>query len=329
MKTQSTSCRRAFTLVELLVVMAVIGILMAILLPAVQQAREASRRTQCRNNLKQFGVALHTYHGSFLAFPPGSVRRVVGVTAPIPWQTNQLSWITRTLPYLDQMVIYKQLNWAQEPGDQGATHTTLRGTPLKVMRCASDPTRVGSDVTYAPTNYVACIGHTTDDSQGYAPGQNNEGVMLINSYTSIDSIKDGSSNTMMVSECRVNEPWVYRYETNVAGYTACQTGTAPPVASNTGLSGVASGGRGYSWFYAQANQSWTYSTRLPPNDKATSNHECELFTNTGIFAARSYHDGGVNVLMGDGAVKFVNDNIDRGVWKTVGTKSSRDVLTTF
>jgi len=232
--------------------------------------------------------------------------------------------MTRLLPYLDQKSISKKIDWSQEPCDQGATHTTLRNTRLGIVRCPSDGTRNGSSTTHGPTNYVACIGHTTDDSQGFLPSQNTEGIMLIDSYTSMASIRDGASNTMMLSECKVNEPWVFRYQGDVAGYTACQTGTAPSITANN-----ASGGRGFSWFFAQSNQAWTYSTRLPPNDQATANHECEDFTTTGVFAARSQHVGGVHVLTCDGALRFVNDNVDRGVWKAVGTKNGREVISQF
>lgn len=326
MKSRPIFHRRAFTLIELLVVIAIIAILMALLLPAVQNAREASRRTACKNNLKQLGVALHTYIDQFQTFPPGSVRRYVGAFPPGggSWQTSQLSWMTRLLPYLDQKSIYKQINWSQEPGDQGAPNSTLRNVRLGIFRCPGDGTKDGSSNSHGPTNYVTCIGHTTDDSQGFTPAQNTEGVMLIDSYTSIGMIRDGTSNTMVLSECLVNEPWVVRYAGNVALYTACQTGTAPAVTANN-----ATGGRGYSWFFAESNQAWTYSTRLPPNDKATANHECEDFTTTGVFAARSRHVGGVHVLTCDGAIRFVGDNIARNVWQAVGTKSGREPISQF
>jgi type II secretory pathway pseudopilin PulG len=322
----------------LLVVIAIIGILVALLLPAVQNARESARRTGCKNNLKQLGLALATYVDAFGTFPPGSVRRFAGTfTPPAPlggsWQTSQLSWMTRLLPYLDQKTIYKKIDWSQEQGDQGATHAILRNTRLGIFRCPSDGAKEGSSTSHGPTNYVACIGHTTDRTEGFIPPpggvptaatHNAEGVMLVDSYTSMAFIRDGASNTMIVSECKVNEPWVFRYQGDVAGYTACQTGTAPPITANN-----ASGGRGYSWFFAQSNQAWTYSTRLPPNDQATKNHECEDFTTTGIFGARSHHVGGVHVLTCDGAVRFVNDNVDRGVWKAVGTRNGREVISQF
>ncbi len=326
MKPRPIFRRRAFTLIELLVVIAVIGILVALLLPAVQNARESARRTECKNNLKQLGLALHTYVDAFATFPPGSVRRY-SVGNPTGGGTSQLSWLTRLLPYLDQKSIYKQVNWNQEPGDQGATNTTLRNTRLGIFRCPSDGVNNGSDTTYGPTNYVACIGHTTDASEGYdltQPLQNKEGVMLIDSYTSMAFIRDGASNTMLLSECKVNDPWVVRYAGNAAGYTSCLTGTDPPVTMNN-----ATGGRGYSWFFAESNQAWTYSTQLPPNDRATANHECEDLTTKGVFAARSQHVGGVHVLTCDGAIRFVNDNIDRGVWKVVGTKNGREPVSQF
>ena len=107
---------RAFTLVELLVVITIIGVLMALLLPAVQAARESSRRTQCCNNLKQLGLALQQYHFKYGQFPPGTVRRL---SAEDPSQTSMISWIARILPHLEQGPLFKRINWEMEPGLRG------------------------------------------------------------------------------------------------------------------------------------------------------------------------------------------------------------------
>jgi len=120
--------KRGFTLIELLVVIAIIAILIALLLPAVQQAREAARRSQCKNNLKQIGLALHNYHDNFRMFPPGDVRRLYGGVSS--WTTSMIGWIPRILPFLDQAVIYNQINWELETGVSATPNSELRKEKL-------------------------------------------------------------------------------------------------------------------------------------------------------------------------------------------------------
>ncbi len=306
--------KRGFTLIELLVVIAIIAILVALLLPAVQQAREAARRTSCKNNLKQFGVAFHNYHSAYNVFPPGSIRTFqTGVDS---WSTNQVSWIARLGAFSDQSGLYNKVDWLRYPGDSGR-NVPLRDVPLPYVRCASDG-GTGSRLGFRPTNYVVCLGNQQ-------AGTASESIEYINSKTSIKDITDGTSTTMLASECIVNFPWVKRYGSDSGGYAQCLAGTAPNLNANTNTPD----GRGFSWFYAQRNQAWTYSTRFRPNDKAQLNHECELWTSTGIFAARSRHVGGVQVLLADGAVRFISDNVNLLTWRALGTKAGDEGIGEF
>ena len=304
--------KSGFTLIELLVVIAIIAILVALLLPAVQQAREAARRASCKNNLKQIGLALHNYHEQFKALPPGSIRDFG--YAPGSWRTSQITWLARILPFLDQGPVFKKVDWKRYPGTGGA-NTSIRRLSIVGYRCPSSPD-VLSSYSYAPTNYVACIGQ--DDQ----PNTTNA-IFAINKATRFRDITDGQSNTMAASECLAGEPFVKRFGSDTAGYQACQIGTAPPITSNVGNEG-----RGYSWFYGMRNQAWTYSTILAPNDKATEKPECERWTSTGVFAARSKH-GGVHVLLGDGAVRFINDFIDMRTWRGLGSRNGAETLGQF
>ncbi|RMG34023.1 MAG: DUF1559 domain-containing protein [Planctomycetota bacterium] len=305
--------KRGFTLIELLVVIAIIAILMALLLPAVQQAREAARRSTCKNNLKQWGLALHNYHDSYRQFPPSTVRRF---SSSIPtWRTSQISWQARLLPYIDQAPLFAKIDWELEPGN-GGINTTVQNTPLELTRCPTD-WHDKPDTNYEPTNYVTCIGNKDDAIAS------REGVLWVNGGSSIAMVQDGTSSTMIFAECVVNDPLVHRYAGDSSGYQNCQAGTAASITGNN------TGARGYSWFFAQSNQSWSYSTQLRPNDPATLNHECEQWTAKGVFAARSLHQGGLHIALTDGSVRFVGESLDLGVWRALGSRMGGETVGAF
>ena len=299
-----------FTLVELLVVMTIMGILMALLLPAVQASRESARNMRCRNNLKQIGLALQQYHFEYGRFPPGSIRRL---TAVDPSQTSMISWIARILPHLEEQLLYDRIDWELEPSiavvDPNPNLLVCRFA-LGVVRCPSDKTSQ-PEPGFAPTNYVACIGHTDRSYLEDEPDRKLRGSFGINSRTKFVNFSDGSGQTMLVSECTVGEPHYTRYHGDVATYEECLAQHPTPPTYDT---------RGFSWFFARRNAAWTYSTWHTPNCKYTlSCGECELVPRQGPFSARSNHAGGVNVLFADGAVKFTSQSIDRLIWQAMGT----------
>ncbi len=303
--------RRGFTLVELLVVIAIIGILIALLLPAVQAAREAARRSQCTNNLKQIGLAVHNYHDTFNTFPPGSLRfNIPGINS---WSTQHLSWRTRILPYLEQQAIYDQVNWSALQFYNVAPGTTLRNIDLAAFRCPSDYSDARCSSTWAPTNYVGNGGARS----GHAYTTANTRGMFWDVHTAdarpprMADITDGTSNSLMASECKINEPWVCR---GSCTYAQCITGTDGVVRTSN-----EEGGRGYSWFRAYAGWEYLFNTILPINDKLTVNHECMTGSQDGAYAARSRHPGGVNATMGDASVRFVSETIDINLWQAAST----------
>ena len=200
--------RRGFTLIELLVVIAIIAVLIALLLPAVQAAREAARRSQCINNLKQMGLALHNYHDAMLVFPPGYIAAspyIDGETDVSPgW-----SWASMILPQLDQSPLYSSINfWLPVAAP---ANTTAIQTSLSVFLCPSDqiPGRTfavtdgfGNTVaTVAPSSYTDCTG---SDAADVATGLNNDGLgnglFYRNSTIRIAAIIDGTSQTVMLLE---------------------------------------------------------------------------------------------------------------------------------
>ena len=182
-----------FTLIELLVVIAIIAVLIALLLPAVQQAREAARRTQCRNNLHQLGLALHNYHDAIMCFPSGYVGRS-GATAG--W-----AWGAMLLPYLDETAVYNSSNFSV-PCDNVATsnnvNRTATGQALTQFLCPSDPNvtmdTAWYDEPHSLSNYLPCSG-----SSGIGSWPSS-GVFFLNSRVRIRDIRDGTSNTIVIGE---------------------------------------------------------------------------------------------------------------------------------
>lgn len=348
--------RMAFTLIELLVVIAIIAVLIALLLPAVQQAREAARRSQCKNNLKQIGLAMHNYLDTFGTFPIGSLY-ALSPNFP-PYSSSQIAWNARLLPYLEQAVIYQQLNFNTHPATGSAANTSVGRTELSVFRCPSDgngKASLGSSSTYnqyGPTNYVVCVGGgsgSDDDGRGgggdgsspsftvpssnatwNACPQNNDrqrGIFSANSHAKIASITDGTSNTAAASECRVGIP---RYnQTSPAGDTNCT-----PTGLGSGATRYTNSG--YSWLFGQTIPGWYYSAMYTPNFKRAPTatepdgiYDCTNNALGGAYVARSLHTGGVQVVMADGSVRFVSDNVNRQTWRDVGNRADNNVLGEF
>jgi prepilin-type N-terminal cleavage/methylation domain-containing protein len=322
--------RRAFTLIELLVVIAIIAILIALLLPAVQQAREAARRTQCRNNLKQIGLALHNYHDTYDTLPPGRTRNPNVADA---WYTGNLNWHGRILPYIDQAPIYNQIDWSRAggttgtDGNTGPQNSVVRTYIIPAFLCPSDPglgsvswtDPTGVRVTgramtdaYGRTSYFGNAGNATTESA------NPSGLFGTNSRVKIRDMLDGTSNTLAVSEAIIGFPYIRVNPTGTPA--ACPTtGTVETANANDQ--------RGHSWFWSYRQISNLFSTYIGPNWKL--NYDCGD-TSTGVmFAARSYHVGGVHVLMADGAVRFVSENVSLQTWNNLGAKADGNPVGEF
>ena len=186
--------KNGFTLIELLVVIAIIGVLVAMLLPAVQQAREAARRVNCRNNLMQIGLAVLNYRLAHEVLPPG----VVNATGPIKSQPDgyHVSWIVQILPYLERNNEYRHFDF--NAGVYDEKNAAVRSAVVEVLACPSYSFRGGDDV--AKTNYAGCHSDTETpiDAQ-------NKGVFFLNSALSTDDITDGLSSTIFVGEKLVFE----------------------------------------------------------------------------------------------------------------------------
>jgi prepilin-type N-terminal cleavage/methylation domain-containing protein/prepilin-type processing-associated H-X9-DG protein len=333
---------RAFTLIELLVVIAIIGILIALLLPAVQAAREAARRSQCINNLKQIGIALHNYIDSHGVFPPGYVSAVDKTIADACDQDAENSksvdlgpgwaWGSMILPHLEQRTIYDSINFSLSVAY--AANDTCSTTLLSVYLCPSDPgpsvvpvfadppdpanpgTYAGTNVidTVARGNYVgmfglgeicaACNGSSLPNvgSIGSAVG-----IFYRNSRTSLAEVIDGTSQTIAVGERSHNLSYV--------------TWTARSIGGWLGKTSLVEGGTDK--FNPSPEECWTQvlgpagleDGNRTPNDRMA--HVEDYW---------SRHPGGVNFLFADGSVHFLKDGIAPPVFRSMATRAGGEVV---
>jgi prepilin-type N-terminal cleavage/methylation domain-containing protein len=326
---KTKSHKYGFTLIELLVVIAIIAILVALLLPAVQQAREAARRSTCKNNLKQIGIALHNYHDTHNTFPMGVERKdntgACGATAANNWYSNRTLWRVFLLPYMEQDSLFNQVDFNRggqcgaDTGSGGTQNTIVQKTRIPGYKCPSDP---GNELTtgnsnFAPSNYVATIANYTNHLAGGSNFKNDgKSVLFLNSNVRMRDIVDGTTNTMILSEIVVGNPMPSTEPTaDSANMTLCNNQTS-----------VINKYTGISWFYEVALSSWAFTTLLSPN---SSEIDCYAYSEYGRNAARSMHRGGVQILNGDGAVRFVSDSINLTTWQNLATKSDGKVLSAY
>jgi len=312
---------RGFTLIELLVVIAIIAVLIALLLPAVQQAREAARRTQCKNNLKQFGLALHNYHDTYQKFP----GYAVGSGAPNSGGTNlgfrsRLSGVVALLPYMDQAPLYNQI-WAASPAQYPWNAVSYWNQNPPAMTCPTDSGITPPSGAYrGKRNYVFCAGDGVSGN-GNNAGSNTpiivptRGMFGAVYYSNIAECTDGSSNTLGMSEAvapiSIAGLGMVSATTSVGTPAACQATYNPATQSYPGSGWNGDTSRGYRWGDGAAYFS-AFTSAVPPNSAncfstSNANHWYD-----GFFTASSQHTGGVQCLMMDGAVRFISQNISSG-----------------
>ena len=321
---KSKLCSRGFTLIELLVVIAIIAILIALLLPAVQAAREAARRTQCKNNLKQLGLALHNYHDVHNVFPPGGTYRAATVQ-PAGWSVQ-----ARLLPFIEQANLQSLIDFSRSYDAQPAV-TQIRVSTFMCPSEVNDKAYPDGALTHWPINYAANYGEWFVWNP--TSGQFGTGAFGPNARTSMRDFTDGTSNTLAMAEVKA-----FQYYLRDVGAVA-----NPPVpndpAAISGLGGTLKTSGHAEWVDSRANQTcftttFTPNTKVPHNDGGTvrdvdwvnSREGISATAPTyGVFTARSFLTGIVQGLLMDGSVRGFSDNIDRGLWRGVGTRSGGEV----
>ena len=307
-----SSKRRGFTLVELLVVIAIIGVLVGLLLPAVQSAREAARRMQCTNNLKQIGLAMHNFHSTYQRFPPGYIWAAPTLGG------NETTWLTHILNYVEQNNLVNTGSLTVDMSNAGNINETMNSGFVAFMKCPSDiDVGLTSTATHkyrARGNYVgnSGVGPMTEFDRVLQPARP-LGVFYLNSLIRIGDITDGSSNTIIVSEIR-------------------KVVTASEGTAGGDCRGV--------MHYPEGS---TFQFNRPPNSLVPDELRSLYCTNTNpnvpcigtfttfnprrlIMTARSSHTGGVNASLGDGSVRFVSNSIDLLTWQALSSPNGGEVI---
>lgn len=336
----SLTDRTGFTLIELLVVIAIIAILVALLLPAVQQAREAARRSNCKNNLKQISLAMHNYHDTHNQL---TQYRYKYLPTTSDWQGR--SGFVSILPMMEQGKLYEI--WIDTLPYYTGTNDTTRRQKIKTFLCPSD---IGyGNKAFAGNNYAMSTGSHVDLWTG---GSNVNGAFTRDSPKNFAEILDGTSNVLMLAEMlsgdddkatlsdtdittKVTSPPTFANrafptdaEINAAGIDCRDNGIDPTASPNNGHSKA-----GRDWAATTPYQA-ALNSSAPPNwiyrscsfgDASFS----ELADRDGIYTSRSRHRGGVQGALVDGSVRFFSDSIDLNTWQRLGARADGKVLGAF
>jgi prepilin-type N-terminal cleavage/methylation domain-containing protein/prepilin-type processing-associated H-X9-DG protein len=349
----SSSRRRGFTLIELLVVIAIIAVLIALLLPAVQSAREAARRIQCANNLKQVGLASLNYESTNNAFPPANI--LAGSKTKVTW-TNNWSALAKVLPFSEQGASYNAMNFSVKDSEE--SNTTVCGQLIAGFVCPSDPKTAAfkdGGTVFAGSNYGSNDGdwYVFSFPGGSAAwsGLPSRGAFAVNNARKIAEFTDGTSNTVLFSEIKT-----FQFRLKCESLEKAMTPFAMPGPGDP-LPREYLGGGSCSSPSTTMHTRWSnggvyhsgFTTAWPPNRATLSRYSGTPVLNPaisagpvdadlisvnendggptfGAFTSRSYHPGGVNSLFADGSVKFVKSTVNGNTWRALGTLAGAEIV---
>jgi prepilin-type N-terminal cleavage/methylation domain-containing protein/prepilin-type processing-associated H-X9-DG protein len=339
------SSRRGFTLIELLVVIAIIAVLIALLLPAVQAAREAARRSQCVNNLKQIGLALHNYESTHSMLPPTCTYGV----SPVG---NDFSMKAHLLPFMELANVYNATNYSN--AYNSFQNGTVTGTTVNSFLCPSDGNTNARAIQNYPsrnfgeTNYGNNIGVCMSFTSGQFDGPAYSLGSALGAPVTLAAVNDGTSNTVIFSEwtrgrnqATVDDPswqvylspvtisWTSPYSPTITGslQQTLQTLSNQCGASKT----ISFQTKGYSWMFYECGVGGGYSHIQTPNKKACqwtglSGNPNGNAKHATMIGASSNHSGGVNVGFLDGSVKFIKNSVSAITWAGVATHRGYEVI---
>lgn len=334
------SRRSAFTLVEVLVVVAILGVLVGVLLPSLQAARESVRRTTCGNNLRQLGLALGGYESARGRFPLGAESREWAANTNLPHQFFRWSALAHMAPFFEETQLLDDLDvtvplYTGIGGDSIAPQNrdvVKRTVPL--FLCPSDRSRPVSDL-FGPTNYAGCTGSGTGGGTPF----DTDGLFFINSRVRPRDITDGLSKTIAFSESLLGDgPVATTSRTGIDSATGYAFIFATPLTDtgcNRPLYYNFTDLRGFSWANGEYRTT-LYNHARQPNAAIldclaavmTTADKARQYAGYGWRTARSRHAGGVNVVFADSAVRFVDDSIDTAAWRAAATRAGGETAET-